>query len=334
MEVFRPMQTLPLATRNVFSSCDIGEVRSHLCTALRPHDVWLTNRDRPLSFSHNQAKLGQVTLNALYYGSEVSIRAPETEDAYIVKLTLAGSGRVWQGGDAQDFKTNSIYVFNPTRPMTCQLSSDNRQLTLRMSRDVINQFLRDELSCNLKDPVEFTDTPFDLCTDVPGLKAFLEGMCADLSAPVSGFGRRQVSHQAEQLLLTLLLTHMPHNYSEIYERASFSPAPHYIRRAEDYIRAHVREDISLQDMAIAAGTSIRSLQNGFRKYRSSSPMEYLRNYRLDLARKGLSECWRSGRTVTDVAIDLGFTHLSKFSKCYRERFGEMPSQTLLYGKAN
>jgi transcriptional regulator GlxA family with amidase domain len=50
--------------------------------------------------------------------------------------------------------------------------------------------------------------------------------------------------------------------------------------------------------------------------------------------QGLSECWRSGRTVTDVAIDLGFTHLSKFSKSYRERFGEMPSQTLLYGKAN
>jgi AraC-like DNA-binding protein len=329
-----PMQALPLDKRNIFSSRNIDAVRSHLCGALRPHDVWLTDRDNPLNFSHNQAKLKNVTINAIYYGSEVSIKAPETEEAFIVKLTLQGGGTAWQGGTAQNFCAGSIYIFNPTRPMTCRLSPDNCQLTLRLPRDIVDQFLKDEMSRNLKDPVEFVDSPFCLSKDIPGLKSFLEGICADLSSPNPSFERRQVAHQAEQLLLSMLLTHMPHNYSEIYERASACPAPYYIRRVEEYIHAHVREDITLQDMANVADTSIRSLQNGFRKYRDASPLEYLRNYRLDLARKDLSDCWSTGRTVTDVAIDLGFTHLSKFSKFYRERFGDMPSQTLLYGKAN
>jgi transcriptional regulator GlxA family with amidase domain len=56
-------------------------------------------------------------------------------------------------------------------------------------------------------------------------------------------------------------------------------------------------------------------------------MEYLRDYRLELAREELEKAAITGRTVTEIALNCGFNHPGKFAKCYRERFGESPSQT-------
>ena len=60
-----------------------------------------------------------------------------------------------------------------------------------------------------------------------------------------------------------------------------------------------------------------------------APIEYLRNVRLSNARERLSSIDRNALTVTEVAMSCGYTHLSRFSRDYRARFGETPSRTLL-----
>jgi len=32
-------------------------------------------------------------------------------------------------------------------------------------------------------------------------------------------------------------------------------------------------------------------------------------------------------SVTEVALNCGFSHLSRFAACYRERFGHLPRET-------
>ncbi|MNT90626.1 transcriptional regulator EutR [compost metagenome] len=54
-------------------------------------------------------------------------------------------------------------------------------------------------------------------------------------------------------------------------------------------------------------------------------MALLRNRRLDAVRARLLE--QPGHCVTDTALEFGFGHLGRFSSYYRERFGELPSQT-------
>jgi transcriptional regulator GlxA family with amidase domain len=36
----------------------------------------------------------------------------------------------------------------------------------------------------------------------------------------------------------------------------------------------------------------------------------------------------SSNSVTDVAIKWGFVHLGRFAQMYRDRYGELPSETL------
>jgi len=61
------------------------------------------------------------------------------------------------------------------------------------------------------------------------------------------------------------------------------------------------------------------------RYRNMTPMEHLRNVRLDRARDLLM----SGNVqVADAASDCGFSHQGRFASRYRARFGESPSITL------
>jgi transcriptional regulator GlxA family with amidase domain len=56
-------------------------------------------------------------------------------------------------------------------------------------------------------------------------------------------------------------------------------------------------------------------------------MRYLRNARLDKVRETLRRTEHE-TSVTEIAMQWGFTHMGRFSVEYRRRFGECPSQTL------
>ena len=74
------------------------------------------------------------------------------------------------------------------------------------------------------------------------------------------------------------------------------------------------------------GVSTRSLYAGFRDFVGASPMQYLRELRLERARAEL--LGSDAANVAAVALRWGFAHLGRFSSEYRQRFGETPSETL------
>ena len=123
---------------------------------------------------------------------------------------------------------------------------------------------------------------------------------------------------------------MPHNRQRALEAAAASIAPFFVRRAERFIAENARQAIDLEDLADVAGVSARALQMGFRRFRNTTPMAYLRAVRLELARIELARASRSG-AVASIAHLCGFEHLGRFAADYKARFNESPSQTLLRG---
>jgi len=104
-------------------------------------------------------------------------------------------------------------------------------------------------------------------------------------------------------------------------------APAYVRRAERYMAEHARHAPTLSEVATATGISVRALTNGFRQFRDSSPMAYLREQRLLGVRQDLLGACH-GATVASVAEQWGYANLGAFAATYRKRFGENPSVTL------
>ncbi len=100
-----------------------------------------------------------------------------------------------------------------------------------------------------------------------------------------------------------------------------------VRRARDFIHTHAAEPISFSDLAARLGVGLRSLQIAFRREVGCSPRDYLMACRLEVARARLL-AGGHGATVTQIALECGFTDMAVFARRYRENFGEKPSETL------
>lgn len=100
------------------------------------------------------------------------------------------------------------------------------------------------------------------------------------------------------------------------------------RRAGEYLRDHADRDVSIEEAAAHAGVGVRMLVPAFRDVHGVTPLRFLRDVRLERARRDLldEDPWRT--TVAVVARRWGFAHLGRFAAGYRERFGETPSRTL------
>ena len=89
--------------------------------------------------------------------------------------------------------------------------------------------------------------------------------------------------------------------------------------------------ITVSTIAAQLGVSLRGLEAGFRKWRHSTPTQFLRSVRLEAARAELLAP-SEATTVTSVALANGFFHLARFSAYYKTAFGESPGHTLRRSK--
>jgi AraC family ethanolamine operon transcriptional activator len=106
----------------------------------------------------------------------------------------------------------------------------------------------------------------------------------------------------------------------------------YVRRARDYIDAHLGDSLLLSRVAASAGVSSRTMELAFRDVLGVGPIKYIRTRRLNRARRLLLKASGGDRPVSEVAVDCGLFHLGHFSRDYKALFGELPSETLGRGK--
>lgn len=87
------------------------------------------------------------------------------------------------------------------------------------------------------------------------------------------------------------------------------------------IHGRFAEKLCLADIAAAAGLNSREAQRCFQATLHQSPIEYLMSYRLNRAKKMLSN---STLSVTEIAFRCGFSDAPYFSKTFRTATGKTP----------
>lgn len=96
-----------------------------------------------------------------------------------------------------------------------------------------------------------------------------------------------------------------------------------VTAARDLIVEQPDMPITVADLCRALGVSRRSLHYCFQDVLGFGPAVFLRNVRLDGARRAL----KNAQSVTEAATLWGFWHFGRFAHDYREMFGELPSET-------
>jgi len=277
---------------------------------------------------------GSASVNRLEYGAEVEIDPDRLEDFFLVQIPVAGHASIQCGNRRFDSTAQAASLVSPTLPLHMRWHAGNAQVCVRFERDLVEQHCAAHLGHPLERPLEFDpelrlDTPAGLYF-IRLVRLFAEELmlARRLGAPAHPLANERVAEQLSSALLNALIYGQRSNVSAALARPAASLAPRFVRRAEDHIRDHYAEPLTIEKLAAVAGVSARTLFSGFRDFRNTTPMAYLKKVRLEKVRQALRCCEASSSNgVTEIALDCGFSHLGRFAADYRSQFGELPSAT-------
>jgi AraC-like DNA-binding protein/ligand-binding sensor protein len=99
--------------------------------------------------------------------------------------------------------------------------------------------------------------------------------------------------------------------------------PPLVLRAREYIDKHKTEELSLADVAKAAGASVFHFCKVFHKATGLTFTDYIARVRLEDARTRLLN---PNARVSEIAYDVGFQSLTQFNRTFKRVFGQSPSE--------
>ncbi len=96
-----------------------------------------------------------------------------------------------------------------------------------------------------------------------------------------------------------------------------------ITEAKEYLNDNFKEKISLDIISRDIGISKYYLHRIFREINGNTPLEYLKNIRLEKAK---NELQYSNSTIFEIAFKCGFDSTSYFSNIFKKHIGLSPTQ--------
>jgi AraC-like DNA-binding protein len=319
---------VPLSSRVVYRTAD-PEVASREAARLFAHHQ-LRVMGRPTAFDAlaNVGDLSGMAINYVTFGTAVQIQRPPT-DTYL-GLMVPVSGRLTVEHDGRPVVAapalGTGVVLGPGW-VRMSWSPDCRVLSFRIDPGKLAEQVRKLLPTPDDAGAHFGTSP--LAGNALLTVRALAGLAADTFDHIQAGTPppATVLAQLRDSVLTAVLLGIPSSLTPQLLRQAPGKKRASVQAAIDLIAAEDNGDLTLGDIAGRARVGLRALELGFRHEFDMTPMQYLRMSRLERAHDDLVAAG-PGVQVAEVARKWGFFHTGRFSKSYRERFGEHPSATL------
>ena len=130
-----------------------------------------------------------------------------------------------------------------------------------------------------------------------------------------------------------IASHVERNFShEIrrpYESSSFFDDKHRYHPDEDIVQAqiwlqqHCQQDIALKEVAAHFGMSIRTFNRRFKNATGKTPLQYVQELRIDMAKDLLQT---SNLSISEIAYKVGYQDLGYFAELFRKLLATTPSE--------
>jgi AraC-like DNA-binding protein len=324
-------KTVPLARHLLVRTRDLDEARERVAKIFCDHKLDRLRPKRNLDMRQHVARLGNLALSYITYGADVSIDPGKLSTFFLVHLIPNGRSDIQIGNHSLIGGSAVGAVTSSTTAMRMRWSVDCAHLVLKIERSALERHLSHLLGEVVTRPIEFVPELSVQSGLGAGLRRLIHFAADELDRDDTLLASPLGITDAEQTLMTALLAAQPSNYSAALAGQSSPAAPRHVARAEDLIRAHPERSITVGHLTDVSGVSARTLFEGFRRFRDTTPMALLRAVRLERTRAELGAP-HSTENVAAVAFKWGFVHLGRFAKDYRKRFGELPSDTLRRGR--
>ena len=319
-----------IRSRSAVEACEmVGRV---FC----PHRLDIRGGHQGFEARHNRVSLGDVALNVLSYGSEVYINPGQRGDFYLFMLPLRGRARVSCANEEAEIDTDTLAVLQPRRATQMIWSNDCAMLMLEVPSSALQRCIPVQGDSEVS--AAAPHFAFTQCRSDPAIGAWWRA-AYDLANNLHQFGPQWMSQPAvcgamESFLLCSLASMLqPAQIGAGAIEVGNSHANSHtrcVRRAVEYLHAHAHESICLDDIAKAACVSPRTLEASFQREFQQSPLAFLRTLRLTRIHQALQSAARAQEdiSVTELALQNGFSHMGRLAAYYKQRFGCSPSETL------
>lgn len=316
-------------------SQDAAVARRIVSEEIASHSLRLANPRARFLFTYSTTRLSALTLSDFaYQGTASEVILPQDDrDCYLLIIPVSGYTVALHDDVRNRLKPGNAMVFNPIGSLAFENSPDWRNLDIRIGRSGLERYIRRATGERPVRPVRFENRPFDLLKEGRPLLRFLKYLLLETQASDANLLFRQTAERLEEALYALLLDTVPNELRATERATGTRSVPKIVEAAERFMVLHACEPIDVDTIAAGVRVRPRTLHKAFKRYREHSPLEFLRNHRLDLARARLEKSSPGETTVTAIALACGFNHVARFAASYRERFGENPSDTLRFGSA-
>jgi AraC family transcriptional regulator, ethanolamine operon transcriptional activator len=280
------------------------------------------NRDGPVRLHHTASE--NMLINRGEFPGQTLQEGvtPEGMRTFAVP-TPGGPEILWMN---RKVSSGELMIFNPggdlravTRPGTsiCTFSVSDACIEQYMAQQGINEDLlpREPLVLNIGQP--FSRVLLGLQSRLSSCIKHDEGQAHFVDARA----------QEEAQLLDALLGRLVDSRTS-QRRIPTHRSAEITFRALDYIDCHKRQLLRVSQICEALGIGRRTLEQSFKQHLAITPKQLINNLRLIGCREELLETDPRHASVSNVAANWGYWHMSQFARDYRSMHDELPSKTL------
>jgi AraC-like DNA-binding protein len=236
------------------------------------------------------------------------LRKGPNEDLWL-GFTRRGYGQLEQGGRKAALAPDDLFLYDATQTFRFSLGGSENHL-VRIPRHL--------LAARLPSVERWTATVLD--DRRPGVMPLREMLRAATSMPLvtqdAGVATRFSQTLLDLLVLSLELQDLQTSHAEL----------DLYGRVMNYIKSHLRDtDLTIERIAQAHHVSTRTVTRAFARHQKT-PASVIWLERLRASREAIER--GQVRSISQAALDFGFTDFSHFSHAFRKAFGVTPLEIL------
>lgn len=250
--------------------------------------------------------------NGMYEAYEINISEPSSthwHSCFLLTLIKEGEGEQILNGKRVNFSEGTVMILSPADfHSTASVGSNTVAYAVKFSDKI------------------FYDSLASICklSDFP-VVARLDAECFATAKTLFGLLFKEQKHTlpSSHIFAIDLIEQLVILALRAVGTASEDASVGMLNRALIYIHCNFRSQIKAEDVARHVGYSPNYFSAEFKKQIGVEFQKYLRDFRLDFAKKLLQ---LSALSVTEVCFACGFNTHQHFSRAFKEKFGFTPKE--------
>jgi AraC-like DNA-binding protein len=253
-------------------------------------------------------------LKLLYYELPPLLADYKTYEYSRLCTIIDGSKHISLNGGANfTYGPGQFVLLPPSSTVQMKIDVPTKALVFELNQELVKK-VTEKISINL-------NADYNLLSESRFFYSNLNdelGTCLNKLAGIAAFGDKN-----KEFLLDLYAQELIYYLVKIkgVQQVINLELDNPLYKAIQYIQSHIKEPISISQLAYDLNMSEGNFSNSFKKLMNLTPREYITNLKLIKAKEMLQT-----QNVTEVAYNLGYDNISHFIAIFKSKYGITPKQ--------